>query len=314
MQVDSLHYDPVDNLAVLGGNLARTVSGGNLSTRVRLVGLPANIGRFERMKLKAAWAVSAKKRRKLEPFCSLLGRNLSCPIAPGKQELRFKMNKLPNIVMVGEYVLEANATDASGNPVACIKASLSVPPVGNEVTRKLLEGAGRRLCSGGGAEPYCHICEGEDIDTMPEAGYSCTLVQSCDGAMIPGDLIEYVSTSQCKFIIGADNWHSCKNCSTLMPTYEGACTTYGGTWAPQTCGQVAEHWGQIMAGYEMCSVVQQHWENTACCMDYCAWDPNTEIGNAIGDIVASKSPCLIAGLLRSSFLALAVALAAVYAL
>lgn len=165
MQVERLQYDPVQNLVILKGHLAREVSQGNVSTEIKLGQAPSSLTAWERMTMKAGFALAMRQvgRANIESLCAHLG-NQSCPLKAGKQEIRFRFRQLPRAVMVGEYILEANVSDGLGQHLISIKAHLDVPRrAKSEFKRLLWETKGNRLCSGGGKYPVCDICEGRGV-------------------------------------------------------------------------------------------------------------------------------------------------------
>merc|ERR1712039_194286 len=74
-----------------------------------------------------------RSRKFSEPLCEHLGLPQdgssdegSCILQPGSHDMRFSFKSLPKMVFVGTYVLEVNAVDEVGQPIACARGSLSI--------------------------------------------------------------------------------------------------------------------------------------------------------------------------------------------
>lgn len=139
MMVDSVHFDADSLKVMIRGNLTREVFGGNVSAKIRLGKSPEGLS----FGAKALRSLAFFKHHLVtEPLCAHMKRtaNVTCPIARGTKELSFSFNRLPKVVVAGEYRLKFTAVDEQERPVVCVQGRFFVPLGPNgESTRTLQE-------------------------------------------------------------------------------------------------------------------------------------------------------------------------------
>eukprot|EP00930_Biecheleria_cincta_P028434 TRINITY_DN19847_c0_g1_i1.p1 TRINITY_DN19847_c0_g1~~TRINITY_DN19847_c0_g1_i1.p1 ORF type:complete len:224 (+),score=36.50 TRINITY_DN19847_c0_g1_i1:80-751(+) len=125
MAVDKVHFDDTWMRITAQGNLSREISGGNISAHLDLGKAPDGLSFSAKLLRGMSWFAQQKTT---EPLCMHLKHaRMDCPIAPGTNELHFSLRQVPKAITAGDYKITIKATDQNERPVACIKASFSIP-------------------------------------------------------------------------------------------------------------------------------------------------------------------------------------------